>query len=145
MDRIDILKDKMLQQERYASIEQALIITKTYRENGEKPIIIVRALALKNALEQLDIGIEAEELIVGNRTKGVRYGVVFPEGGGSWISKEFKTLATRPQDKFNIHEEDIEIYEREIAPYFKGKSLEDVVKSRYGTEIRCSCYIGECG
>ncbi len=75
MDRIDILKDKMLQQERYASIEQALIITKTYRENGEKPVIIVRALALKNALEQLDIGIEAEELIVGNRTKGVRYGV----------------------------------------------------------------------
>ena len=31
--RIKDLKDKMLSEPRYASIEQALIITKTYQEN----------------------------------------------------------------------------------------------------------------
>ena len=46
---------------------------------------------MKAALEELEIGVEKEELIVGNRTKGVRYGVVFPESGCSWINKEFET------------------------------------------------------
>lgn len=33
--RIKDLKDKMLSEPRYASIEQALIITKTYQENED--------------------------------------------------------------------------------------------------------------
>ena len=35
--RIKDLKDKMLSEPRYASIEQALIITKTYQENEDDP------------------------------------------------------------------------------------------------------------
>ena len=38
--RIKDLKDKMLSEPRYASIEQALIITKTYQENEDDPRII---------------------------------------------------------------------------------------------------------
>lgn len=75
--RIKNLKQKMLSEKRYASIEQALIITETYKENEDKPVIIKRALALKNSLSKLEIGVDDEELIVGNRTKGVRYGVCF--------------------------------------------------------------------
>ena len=37
--RIKDLKDKMLSEPRYASIEQALIITKTYQENEDAPRI----------------------------------------------------------------------------------------------------------
>ena len=102
--RIKDLKDKMLSEPRYASIEQALIITKTYRENEDDPRIIQRAKALKAALEQMEIRVEKEELIVGNRTAGVRYGVVFPESGSTWVDREFETLPTRPQYRFNVHE-----------------------------------------
>lgn len=77
LDRISILKDKMLSQPRFVSIEQALIITRTYQENEDKSIPYKRALSLYNALSEIEIGMEPEELIVGNRTKGVRYGVVF--------------------------------------------------------------------
>ena len=76
--RIKDLKDKMLSEPRYASIEQALIITKTYQENEDDPRIIQRAKALKAALEEMEIRVEPDELIVGNRTAGVRYGVVLP-------------------------------------------------------------------
>ncbi len=134
-DRISTLKEKMLSQPRYVSIEQALIITRTYKENEDKSIPYKRALSLYNALNEIEIGIEPEELIVGNRTKGVRYGVVFPESGISWVDREFETIPTRPQDKFNVHKEDIEVFRNEILPYWKGKSLEDVLKSRYGKEI----------
>ena len=38
LNRISILKDKMLSQPRFVSIEQALIITRTYQENEDKSI-----------------------------------------------------------------------------------------------------------
>lgn len=133
--RITKLKDKMLAKRRFASIEQALMITEAYKKNEAQPIILKRALALKEALLRLEIGIEPEELIVGNRTKGVRYGVVFPESGSSWIDREFETLPTRPQDKFQVHAADIETFRAEIKPYWQGHSLEDVIRSRFGSEI----------
>ena len=119
--RIKDLKDKMLSEPRYASIEQALIITKTYQENKDDPRIIQRAKSLKAALEQMEIRVEPDELIVGNRTAGVRYGVVFPESGSTWVDKEFETLPTRPQDRFNVHQEDIETFRKVIKPYWEGK------------------------
>ena len=133
--RIKTLREKMLAEPRYASIEQARIITKTYKANEDKPRIIQRALALKAALEEIEIRVEPGELIVGNRTAGVRAGVVFPESGSTWVDREFEDLPTRPQDKFNVREEDIKEFREEIFPYWHGKALEDVLKARYGKEI----------
>lgn len=134
-NRIEVLKTRMLEQPRYVSIEQALIITKTYQEHETDSKQVKRAWSLYNALTQIEIGIEPEELIVGNRTKGVRYGVVFPESGISWVDREFETIPTRPQDKFLVHPEDIETFRKVIVPYWKGKSLEDIVHQRIGDEI----------
>lgn len=134
-DRIVDLKNKMLSQPRYASIEQAMIITNTYKENEDKPRIIQRALALKAALEQISITVEPEELVVGNRAPGVRSGIVFPESGSTWVDKEFETLPTRTQDMFEVHKEDIDTFRKTIKPYWQGKSLEDVLAKRYGKEI----------
>ena len=134
-ERIDILKDKMLAEPRYASIEQARIITRVYKENEDKSTVLKRALSLKAALEELEIAVQPEELIVGNRTKGVRAGVVFPESGLKWINEEFETLPTRPQDKFQVREEDIREFREEIYPYWHGRSMEDVISQNYGPEI----------
>lgn len=133
--RITLLKEKMLNEPRYVSIEQAQIITRIYQENESLSIPKKRALSLKAALEELEIGVEKEELIVGNRTKGVRYGVVFPESGCSWVNKEFETLPTRPQDKFRIKKEDVKEFKEIIYPYWQDRSLEDVIKENYGEEI----------
>lgn len=133
--RITLLKEKMLNEPCYVSIEQARIITRIYQENESLSIPKKRALSLKAALEELEIGVEKEELIVGNRTKGVRYGVVFPESGCSWVNKEFETLPTRPQDKFRIKKEDVKEFKEIIYPYWQDRSLEDVIKENYGEEI----------
>lgn len=133
--RIVQLKEKMLSEPRFASIEQAKIITDSYREHENEPRILQRAYSLRAALEKLQIRIEPGELIVGNRTAGVRYGVVFPESGSSWVDREFETLPTRPQDRFQVRQEDIQYFREVIKPYWKGKSLEDVLKQEYGKEI----------
>ena len=133
--RIRILKEEMLEEPRFASIEQARIITKSYQENEGRPRCIQRAMALKASLMQIGIRIEPDERIVGNRTSGVRGGVVFPETGASWVDREFETLPTRPQDRFEVHPEDIKEFREKILPYWKGRSLEDQVRAAVGPKV----------
>lgn len=134
-ERIRTLKEEMLAEPRYATIEQARIITKSYQRTEDKPRCIQRAMALKAALEEMTIRIEPDERIVGNRTPGVRGGVVFPETGASWVAKEFESLPTRPQDRFQIRQEDVEEFRNEILPYWKGRSLEDQVRQAVGPQV----------
>lgn len=133
--RTEALKKKMLDEPRYVSIEQARIITEVYKATEGEPACIRRAKALKASLERMEIRIEPDELIVGNRTAGVRAGVVFPETGASWVDREFETLPTRPQDRFNVREADIREFRESILPYWKGVSLEDQVRARAGAEV----------
>lgn len=133
--RIGRLKEVMLDEPRYVSIEQARIITRVYQEHEGEPRILVRAHALAAALRGLAIRVTPGELVVGNRTAGVRAGVVFPESGCCWVDREFEDLPTRPQDRFHVREEDIREFRNEILPYWNGKSLEDVLRARAGEEI----------
>ena len=135
-ERVAGLRVAMFAQPRYMSIEQARIITRVYQDNPELPRNIQRALALKESLLQIDICITTGELIVGNRTTGVRAGVVFPESGLSWVEKEIETLPTRPQDRFEVRSEDVEEFHTEIFPFWKGKTLEDQLSERIGGEMK---------
>ena len=48
--RIDLLKERMLSQPRYVSMEQAMIITRAYQKHEQEPVILKRAHALHDAL-----------------------------------------------------------------------------------------------
>lgn len=130
--RVAMLKEKMLAEPRYMSVEQAKIITEVYRAHPDEPRQLLRARSLAAALERLQIRIEPGELIVGNRTAGVRGGVVFPEAGISWVAKELETLHSRPQDRFEVRAEDARAFREEIEPFWRGKSLEDKVREACG-------------
>ena len=134
--RVQTLKQIMFAEERFASVEQAKIVTDVYRAHADLPRNILRALALKEALAKIEIRITEGELIVGNRTTGVRAGVIFPESGLSWVDREIESLPTRPQDPFQIREEDIRAFKEEIFPFWQGKTLEDILDERIGDEMR---------
>ncbi|HEC45072.1 MAG TPA: formate C-acetyltransferase/glycerol dehydratase family glycyl radical enzyme [Bacteroides sp.] len=134
--RITSLKQKTIDHKRYLSLEQALIITDVYKRNENDPVTLKRAKSLSESLRKLNITIDPEELIVGNRTPDSRAGVVFPEAGISWLSKEIEDLPNRPQDPFHVKQKDIEIFRNEIEPYWKGKTLEDEIYDNHGEELR---------
>ncbi len=134
-DRVKRIKSDMLNEGRFASIEQARIITDSVKKHLDEPRCLQRAHSLAAALHNISIRVDADELIVGNRSVGVRAGIVFPETGSSWVDREFETLPTRPQDRFNVHREDIEEFRAEILPFWKGRSLEDCVRERLGGEV----------
>ena len=134
-ERVKYLKKMTMNEFRYISLEQAKIITDIYIKNKDKPTIIKRAIALNTAMHKIRLKILPQELIVGNRTKGVRAGVVFPESGGEWVNKEIETLPTRAQDKFKVKKGDIKDFREKIKPFWRGKSLEDIINIRCGKEI----------
>jgi pyruvate formate-lyase/glycerol dehydratase family glycyl radical enzyme len=133
--RILSLRNKTLSSQRYLSIEQAKIITRIYKENGHLPVNIIRAKALAASLEEMQIVIDPEELIVGNRTSDIRAGVVFPEAGIDWLVKEIDTLPYRAQDPFLVRKEDVVYFKTKIEPFWTGKTLEDDIYKLYGKEI----------
>ncbi len=135
-DRITTARERIFTEKRYLTIEQALIITETYKQHEGESRILQRAYALAEALERLEIRIDPEELIVGNRTAGIRYGVVSPEAGIEWVDQELETFPTREQDQFNVREEDKEIFRNEILPYWKGKGLRDEIERADGKQIK---------
>ena len=55
--RVQSLKQAMFSEERFASVEQAKIVTNVYRAHGDLPRNILRALALKEALAKIEIRI----------------------------------------------------------------------------------------
>lgn len=134
-ERIQALKEKMLAAPRFVSIEQARIITRVYQENEGLSQARKRALSLKAALEEMKIAVDPQELIIGNRTSGVRAGVVFPESGDAWVERELEDLPTRPQDPFQVRPEDIREFREKIYPYWQGRTMEDAIQSRCGKEI----------
>lgn len=135
-NRIINLKEKITSNKRYLSVEQAVIITRTYQENPQASIPKKRALALKNALESIKIAIDPEELIIGNRTANARDGVVFPESGCSWVAKELDTLESRCQDRFFVREEDKDLFKNYVYPYWNNRSMEDHIYNNHGSILK---------
>jgi len=132
---ITSLKEKTFSFPRYMSVEQARIITRVYQQNPSLSIPLKRATSLSCSLTEMPISIDPEELIIGNRTPGIRAGVIFPEAGISWISRELDTLHSRPQDPFRVREEDKKIFLNEIEPFWSGKTMEDHIYGNYGEEL----------
>lgn len=97
--------------------------------------MLQRAHALDHTLRHITVRVDADELIVGNRTPGICAGVVSPEAGIGWINDELDSLPHRCQDPFQVRPEDKETFRREILPAWTGKSLEDAIDERLGAGI----------
>ncbi len=134
-ERIRSLREKMLAEPRFISLEQADIVTQVYQSMEGASTPVKRARSLAEAMRRISIAITPGELVVGNRTPGVRAGVVFPEAGISWIDKEIETLPTRPQDRFNVRPDDVADFRERILPYWQGRTLEDSLRREYGREL----------
>lgn len=104
--------------------ERAEAYTRIYKENEDKPVIIRRALALKEHLETRTIWIKHDELIVGNQASKVRAAPIFPEYTVRWIEAEIDELADRPGAGFAVTAED-KISIHNLTPYWRGKTVQD--------------------
>ncbi len=124
-NRIQFLKNQFFTHKPSVCIEGAISKTRIFKESEGESMIIRRAKAFREHCLTKTITIQPRELIVGNAGAVARSIHVCPELSNNWIIDELDTMSTRPQDPYQITEEQKRIYREEIYPYWKGKTLRD--------------------
>jgi len=130
------IRDRLLSAPREVDVERARYATESYQATEGQPIPIRRAKMLLYLAERMSIAIEPDELIVGNRSRLPRMGVIAPEGAVDWIDRELDTLPTRPQDRFEITQKVKSELREQVFPYWRGKTLEETVAQRVPADVR---------
>ena len=121
-DRIRRLRQESFDTQPSLSIERALIETEFYKENeGKYPIPILRALNFLEICKRKTIYIGEDELIVGERGPHPKAVSTFPELTCHSV-EDLHVLNTRELQRYTISQEDIDTYEREVIPYWKGRT-----------------------
>lgn len=134
--RIERLKAAMFANPREISLERALLYTASHQQTEGEPTILRRAKATAYILDHVEISIRADELIAGNRTVKPRAGIVSPEMDPYWLLKELEQFPTRPQDRFEIANEDKQIYREQLFPYWEKRSMKDFINEQMTDEVK---------
>lgn len=123
--RTQRIKDSLFSRKRQVSIERALLWQESYQQTEGEPPVMRRAKAFCHVLENHQIVIDGYDLLVGNRSATPRAGVLSPEMSPYWILDELDQFPTRPQDTFEMSDQDKRTYREVIYPYWAGRSLND--------------------
>ena len=124
------------------SIERARIETAFYKENyGTMPIAVLRARNFYEICQKKTIYIGPDELIVGERGPVPKAVPTFPELTCHSV-EDLHTLDTRELQSYHISQEDIDIYEREVIPYWKGKTQRERIFNHVSREWEDAYHAG---
>lgn len=113
--------------------DRAVLLTESYQETEDEPIITRRAKAFAHILDYIPITIREGELIVGSATKRPRGCQVFPEFSYTWLEDEFDTISSRSADPFFIAEDTKKILHMTYQ-YWKGKTTSELATSYMAPE-----------
>ncbi|MCK5058094.1 MAG: glycyl radical protein [Candidatus Aminicenantes bacterium] len=127
-DRIRKLREQSLKAVNRISSERAGLITAFYKSEAARKVSIPvqRALAFKYLLEHKRICINDGELIVGERGPAPKATPTYPEICIHSL-EDLKTLNSREKISFAVDEETRQLYNEEIIPFWKGRSMRDRV------------------
>jgi pyruvate formate-lyase/glycerol dehydratase family glycyl radical enzyme len=134
-DRVAALKERHLAVEQEVCAERARYFTDSFRRTEAEPMILRRARALANVLENMTVFIEPRELIAGKQAGALRAAPVFPEFAVDWIFEEIDGLAARPADRFTVRPEVREEL-LEICRYWQGKTVQDRCQATLLPEVK---------
>jgi len=134
--RIQKLRKLSVETEPSLSIERALIQTQFYKENlGKHSIPVLRALNFLEICKKKTIYLGDGELIVGERGPKPKSVPTFPELTCHSV-EDFHVLNTREMQRYTISQEEIDTYEREVIPYWAGKTMRERIFSHVPNEWR---------
>ncbi len=123
--RIDKLKEALFAEMPNVEADRSVIITKSYKNSENEPIIKRRAHAFSDICRELPIVIRENELIVGSNAIKPRSCQTFPEYSWEWLEGELDTLETRSADPFFVSEE-TKTRLKDTFGYWKGKTTSEL-------------------
>lgn len=133
-ERIKRLHQQSVDTETTLTIERALIETAFYKENyGKMPNCILRARNFYEICKKKTIYIGKDELIVGERGPVPKAVPTFPELTCHTV-EDLHTLDSRELQPYHISQADIDTYEREVIPYWQGRTQRERIFSHVSRE-----------
>jgi trans-4-hydroxy-L-proline dehydratase len=134
-ERVRKLREQSLNAIERISAERALLMTQFYRsdEAHELSAPVKRAKAFEYLLKNKKICINEDELIVGERGPAPKETPTYPEINLHSI-RDLEILNSREKVSFRVDEEVKNIYEKEIIPFWNGKSNRDRIMNRMNPE-----------
>ncbi len=129
-ERVKRLRDASFDQHPSISIERALLETAFYKEHeGKLPMPVLRGANFKYICEKKTLYIGKDELIVGERGPFPKAVSTFPELT-CHSRHDFEVLTTRAQQNYTVAPEDMDVYEKEVEPYWRGRCMRDKLFER---------------
>ncbi|WP_244826069.1 trans-4-hydroxy-L-proline dehydratase [Carboxylicivirga linearis] len=141
-ERIQRLRQLTVDTEPSLSIERALIETEFYKENyGKYSIPVLRALNYLEICKKKTIYLGDDELIVGERGEKPKAVPTFPELTCHSV-EDLHVLNTRDLQRYTISQEDIDTYEREVIPYWQGRTQRERIFNHVPEEWKAAYEAG---
>lgn len=122
LDRISKMKKRVVETKPEMDLENARILTKSFKENEGKPLVVKKAEAFRKQCMEKTIKIWDDELIVGCPGSKMRGGILCADTCWSVLDEELDTINDRKYDPFHLTEEDRKVFVEEIRPYWRGRS-----------------------
>ena len=134
-ERVRILRDRSIKTKPYITAERAVLITEFYKSKAASQLSkpVQRAHAFKYLLENKKIHIDDGELIVGERGPAPKAVSTYPEICCHSL-EDLEILNTRKKTPYLVDEETKRIYKETIIPFWKGRSIRDVIFSKMSDE-----------
>lgn len=132
-DRITRLVENLYKKMPEIESARAVLVTESYKQTENEPLMIRRAKAFEHILENIPIIIREDELIVGSSTIAPRGCQTFPEFSYEWLEAEFETVATREADPFYISDKAKKEL-KEANSYWKGKTTSELATAYMAPE-----------
>ena len=128
-ERVEKLRKRMNSRIPTICPERAEIVTRCYKNSEDEPIVLRRAKAFAEVLDNMTVYIEPDSLIIGNQASVNFAAPIFPEYSFEWVIEELDEFEHRSGDYFKITEETKDRL-RVLRDYWIGKTHQEEVLSK---------------
>jgi pyruvate formate-lyase/glycerol dehydratase family glycyl radical enzyme len=126
-DRTTRLRQESLDAVPAISSERAELVTAFHREHeGRQPIPLLRASLFRHLCEHKTIWIGERELVVGERGPRPKAVPTYPELTCHSL-EDLRILDSRAKTAYRVDPAVVETYERMVIPFWRGRSMRDVL------------------
>lgn len=141
LERINRLKDEVLNTIPEMDLENARILTESFMETEGQPLVLRKAKAFRKQCQEKTVKIWDDELIVGHSGSKKRAGILNADTCWSVLDDELETISTRKYDPFVLTGNDRRIFTDVIKPYWKGRSNYEEWQAQipYDTRVLRDC------
>ncbi|MGE5588005.1 MAG: trans-4-hydroxy-L-proline dehydratase [Clostridia bacterium] len=140
-ERVRRLRQQSLEAVPYISTERAELMTEFCANDRTHSAPIRRALAFRHLMERKAVCINEDELIVGERGPAPKATPTYPELCCHSLD-DLEMLCTREKIPFTSSPEARRVYEERIIPFWRGRSMRDLIFAEMTTEWKAAYEAG---